>query len=192
MSGTARRALVWALLCAGMAHAQAPVGLDELMQLLAKRTHGHVAFTEVHKIAMLKQPLTSSGELIYDAPDRLQKLTIAPRPETLQLDHGLLTLERGHRKRVLPLKDYPQVIPFVESIRATLAGDRTALERYFNVHCTGTLAEWTLELQPRDPQVSATVRKVRISGAQNAIRTVEIEQSDGDGSMLSIGADLTP
>jgi Outer membrane lipoprotein carrier protein LolA-like len=184
--------LIWVLLCAGMAHAQAPAGLDELMQLLARRSHGHVAFTEVHKLAMLKQPLTSSGELIYDAPERLQKLTLAPRPETLGLDHGVLTLERGHRKRVLALKDYPQVIPFVESIRATLAGDRAALERYFNVRFTGTLADWALELQPRDPQVSATVRKVRISGAQDAIRTVQIEQSDGDESILSIGADLAP
>jgi hypothetical protein len=190
--GAARRMLIGALLCAGMAHAQAPAGLDELMQLLASRSHGHVAFTEVHKLAMLKQPLTSSGELIYEAPERLQKLTLAPRPETLGLDHGVLTLERGHRKRVLALKDYPQVIPFVESIRATLAGDRAALERYFNVRFTGTLADWALELQPRDPQVSATVREVRISGARDAIHTVQIEQSDGDESILTIGADLAP
>jgi outer membrane lipoprotein carrier protein LolA len=189
---TARCALVCALLYGGMVHAQAPAALDEVMQLLAKRTHGHVAFTEVHTLAMLKQPLNSSGELIYDAPDRLQKRTLEPRPESLQLDHGELTLERGHRKRVVALKDYPQVIPFVESIRATLAGDRPSLERYFNLHFAGTPAGWTLELQPRDPQVSATVQQVRIEGAQGAIRSVRIRQSDGDESLLTIGADLAP
>jgi hypothetical protein len=187
-----RCALLGVALSAAAAVAQPTTPLDELMQVLARRAHGHVAFTEVHKLAMLERPLSSSGELLYDAPDHLEKRTLTPRPETLRLDHGVLTLQRGQHQRVLALKDYPQVIPFVESIRATLAGDRAALERYFTVGFSGTPTQWTLELAPRDPQLSATVRSVRISGAQDAIRTVEIHQSDGDESVLTIGADLAP
>ena len=36
-------------------------------------------------MAMLKEPLHSSGELLYEAPDRLEKRTLKPRPEVLLL-----------------------------------------------------------------------------------------------------------
>ena len=58
---------------------------------------------------MLDQPVESSGELLFIAPDRLEKRTLKPKPETMVLDGDTLTLERGQRKRVLHLKDHPEV-----------------------------------------------------------------------------------
>ena len=189
-----RRALLLVLLgIAGAAAAEAPAPvLDELLKLLAARQHGHVAFTEVQQLAVLERPLESSGELEYEAPDRLVKRTLRPKAETLTLDHGVLSAQRGHRTYVLELRAYPQVVPFVESIRATLAGDRATLERLFNVGFDGTLAGWTLRLAPRDAALAAAVRDIRISGERAAIHTVEIRQSDGDRSLLTLGPELTP
>ncbi|HKD53123.1 MAG TPA: LolA-related protein [Steroidobacteraceae bacterium] len=166
--------------------------LDEVLQLLAQRRHGHVSFSEVQKLAMLDQPLHSSGELLYDAPDRLEKRTLQPKPEDLVLEHGTLIMQRGTRRRVLSLHDYPQAVPFVESIRATLAGDRRALEQYFVLQFSGSLASWTLELTPREAVVARSVEHVRIDGERDAIRTVEIRQRDGDLSLLTIGPELRP
>ena len=166
--------------------------LDQVLQLLALRRHGHVTFTEVHQLAMLDHPLQSSGELLYDAPDRLEKRTLAPKPEDLLLEHGVLTAQRGNHRHVLSLRDYPRVVPFVESIRATLAGDRAALERYFTLQFSGSVARWTLELEPRDATLARTVQRVRIEGERDVIRTVEIRQSDGDLSVLTIGAEVSP
>jgi hypothetical protein len=189
-----RRALLLVLLgIAGAAAAGAPAPLlDELLKLLAARQHGHVAFTEVQQLAVLERPLESSGELEYEAPERLVKRTLRPKAETLTLDHGVLSAQRGHRTYVLELRAYPQVVPFVESIRATLAGDRATLERLFNVGFDGTLAGWTLQLVPRDAALAAAVRDIRISGERAAIHTVEIRQSDGDRSLLTLGPELTP
>jgi outer membrane lipoprotein-sorting protein len=178
------------VLAAGTAMAPSP--LDQLLQLLAARQHGHVSFTEVQELHMLERPLHSSGELLYDAPDRLEKRTLSPRPETLVLEHGVLRMQRGQHTRVLALHDYPQVVPFVESIRATLAGDRAALEHYFTVSFSGTLAHWTLELVPLEATLARTVQQVRISGEGDALHTVEIRQSDGDGSVLTIGPAVDP
>ncbi len=50
-----------------------PVEYQQLLKLLAARRHGHVTFTEVQRLAILDRPLESSGELLYDAPDRLEK-----------------------------------------------------------------------------------------------------------------------
>jgi hypothetical protein len=164
----------------------------QLLQLLAARRHGHVTFTEVHQLALLDRPLESSGELRYDAPDRLEKRTLEPRPEDLLLEHGVLTAQRGSHRHVLALRDYPQLIPYIESIRATLAGDRAALERYFRLQFSGTLDHWTLELVPADAQLASAVQHVRIAGERDAIRTVEVRETDGDSSRLTIGAAVSP
>jgi Outer membrane lipoprotein carrier protein LolA-like len=182
------------LLAASAARAQNgdTEAFDQVLQLLAARQHGHVSFTEEHSFKMLTRPLHSSGELLYDAPDHLEKRTLQPRPESLILDHGVLTARRGQHSSVLPLKDYPQIAPFVESIRATLAGDRTALERYFNVQFSGTVNGWSLRLRPLDPALRGSVQEISISGARERMRTVEIDLSDDDRSVLTIGADITP
>jgi len=184
--------LVLAAACAAAVQTTTPPAFDELLKLLAARRHGHVTFTEVQQLAMLDRPLQSSGELLYEAPDRLEKRTLKPKAQTLVLEHGVLTARRGRRTQVMELRDYPQVVPFVESIRATLAGDRAALERFFRVQFDGTLAHWTLLLVPVDATLAGAVKDIRIEGERDAIRTVEIRQSDGDRSLLSIGPEVRP
>ena len=165
---------------------------DQVLKLLAERRHDHVTFTEVQELAILDRPLRSSGELRYDAPDRLEKRTLEPRPEDLVLEHGTLSIERDHHRRSVSLRDFPQAVPYVESLRATLAGDRAALARYFTVQFSGTLGSWTLELTPSDAVVKRSVKRILITGESDRIRTVQIRQSDGDSSTLTIGRDIGP
>ena len=122
--------------------------LDQVMAMLALRRHDRVEFIEQQFLSVLSRPLESSGELRYDAPDRLEKRTLKPHAETLVLNGEELTVERAHSRRVMDLHAYPQVLPFVESIRATLAGDRKALERVFRLDFAGSVARWTLTLIP--------------------------------------------
>jgi hypothetical protein len=166
--------------------------LDRLMELLAQRQHGHVTFTEVQHVALLDRPLNSSGELLYDAPDRIEKRTVKPQRESLMLEHGTLTIERGRRKHVLDLHEYPQIVPFIESIRATLAGDRAALERVFRLEFVGNLEYWELQLAPLDQKLAGVVRQIRIAGASADVQTIEVQQADGDRSVMTIGDDVPP
>jgi hypothetical protein len=180
----------WAsLLLVGTALAAPSPSLDELMSLLAKRQHGHVTFVEQHFLRVLDRPVESSGELLYDAPDRLEKRTLAPKPESLVLEHGVITAHRGHRTYVLNLSDYPQIVPLIDSIRATLAGDRAALEHLFKINFDGDLENWKLLLVPSDPTIK-NVKQIRIEGTRDAIHTVEIQQVDGDRSLLTIGPEV--
>jgi hypothetical protein len=94
--------------------------------------------------------------------------------------------------QVLELAAYPQVVPFVESIRATLAGDQTALERYFTLDFSGNVAQWTLQLKPRDPAVARSVQSITLSGERDALQRVEIHQGDGDHSLMTIGPEISP
>jgi hypothetical protein len=188
-----------AALCAALALSDAArsaeassAGLDELLALLAARRSSHASFTEVHEMAMLDRPLQSSGELLYQAPDHLEKRTLKPKAETLVLENGVLSATRGHRKYQLHLEDYPQVVPFVESVRATLAGDRAALERYFAVDFQGELARWTLTLTPKDAAIARHVAQIRLSGERDTIHTVEIRQTDQDRTLMTVGPEISP
>jgi hypothetical protein len=182
-------ALAAAMMLAPLARAD---DFDALMQRLALRTHGHVAYVEKKYLAALERPLSSSGELFYDAPDRLEKRSLTPRRESLVLEHGVLRAQIGRRQRTLALADYPEIAPFIDSMRATLAGDRSALERVFNVDFTGPLEHWQLRLTPRDPQLARSLHSIRIEGAAEALHAIEIVQPDGDRSVMTLGPEQTP
>ncbi len=176
-------------LCASVAGARE---LDEVMGLLATRQHGRVEFVEQQFLHILDHPIESSGELRYDAPDRLEKRTLKPHVETLLLAGGVLTIERARGRRVVDLRTYPQIQPFVESIRATLAGDRTSLERLFHLDFAGSLARWTLTLVPLDSNVKRAVAQVRIDGMRDQLLKVEIRQPDGDRSLMTLRPAASP
>jgi len=183
-------------LCAsGAARSAAGYGameLDEVMGLLAMRRHASAEFIEQQFLAILDHPIESSGELRYDAPDRLEKRTLKPHVETLVLAGGVLTVERAHGRRVVDLHAYPQLQPFVESIRATLAGDRGSLERLFHLQFAGSLARWTMTLVPLDSTVKRAVAQVRIDGVRDQLLKVEIRQPDGDRSLMTLRPAATP
>lgn len=204
MSARGPRRGIWALLVACAAPLAASAagsptasptasdGLDALMHELAAHPSGHVSFTEVQHLAVLDRPLESSGELLYEAPDRLEKRILKPRPETLVLAHGVLSATRGKHTRSMDLAAWPQIAPLLESLRATLTGDRTTLERIFSVELEGDAARWTLSLTPKDPEAARAVTRVIITGENAKLRTVETFQADGDRSLLTIGAELAP
>jgi hypothetical protein len=166
--------------------------LDAVMGLLAARRHGRVEFIEQQFLAILAHPVESSGELRYDAPDRLEKRTLLPHPEDLVLAGGVLTMERGGHSRVLDLQRYPQIQPFIESIRATLAGDRSALERIFHVDFAGNVQRWSLTLVPLDGRLTRNVKQVQIDGSRDQLLRVEIRQADGDRSLMTLRAPAAP
>ena len=160
--------------------------LDQLMHTLAETRADHANFVEKKSIAILDKPVESSGELFYTAPDRLEKRTLKPKPESMLLDCGTLTIEQKGRKHVLPLQSYPELAAFIDSIRGTLAGDRLALEHNYQLSMDGTEQDWTLLLTPIDAKMQKVVANIRIAGSHNALRSIAIKQADGDSSLMTI------
>mgnify|MGYP000698707133 CR=1 FL=1 len=177
--------LVLTLLLPSAAHA-AEWGLDQLMHALAQTRSGHAAFVEKKFIAILDQPVESSGVLFYSAPDRLEKRTQKPRPERMLLERGTLTIEQKGKKHVLQLQSYPEIAAFIDSIRGTLAGDRAALERAYQLSLEGDQQGWTLALVPLDAKMKKVVENIRIVGTHDALRSIEIHQADGDSSLMTV------
>lgn len=180
------RRLLLLLAALAAAPARAAWGIDELMATLASQKVSRATFVEKKYLAMLDAPVISSGELQFTPPGRLERRTLEPRPESVVLDGGTLTLTRGERQMVLQLQDHPALAALTESIRATLAGDRPALERYFMLKLEGGPARWSLLLTPREAKTRGYVLGILIAGERGEVRTVEIEQSDKDRSVMTI------
>lgn len=184
--------LALALMLAPIIGHAAEWDIDQLMRGLAQIHSDHARFAEKKFIAILDKPVESSGELFYTAPDYLEKRTIKPKPESMILDHGTLTIERDRQKHSLQLRDYPELAAFIDSIRGTLAGDRKALERNYRLSLDGTAEHWTLQLLPLNKKMRAVVKRIRIAGVRDAVRSIEITQSDGDSSLMHIEKLATP
>ena len=179
------RILVALALFPAVSHA-ADWDIDQLMHGLAQTRSGRASFVEKKSIAMLDKPVESSGELFYSAPDHLEKRTFKPKAESMTVDAGTLVIERGRQKHRLQLQDYPELAAFIDSIRGTLAGDRKALERNYRLSLDGTSEHWTLQLLPLDEKMQAVVKRIRIAGVRDAVRSIEIIQADGDSSLMLV------
>jgi hypothetical protein len=57
---------------------------------------------------------------------------------------------------------------------------------------SGSATAWTLQLFPFDEKMKAVVRRVRITGSEGQVGSVEIDQADGDSSMMVIEKPASP
>lgn len=188
ISGTRTRALFTVLL-AGLTQmvAAAPLDIGEIMRTLSQRTSSRANFVELKYIAALQQPLESSGELFFIAPARLEKFTAKPKSERLVLDGDKLQITRSNGRRMtLNVSDRPEVSGFVESVRSTLLGDRAALERYYALEAEGSTGDWRLQLTPKDDAMRKVISEIRMTGANEQLKSIEFKQADGDRSVMTI------
>jgi hypothetical protein len=183
-----RTALAAALAAASLAVLPARAAFDvaSLMALLAAHPPGRAHFDETRQVSVLDRPLQSSGELVFTPPDRLEKHVTSPGDERVVADRERLVIERGGRRQVLALAGHPEIAVLVESIRGTLAGDRASLERTYALALSGDAGAWRLVLTPKEDALRQLVARVTIEGSQASVERVEIEQADGDRSLMQI------
>jgi len=198
--GAPRRRVLLVLLAAGLcppgalaaeANEPDPWDVKQLMRELAQVKSAKARFVERKHLAILNAPLDAAGTLLYTAPGRLEKHTLTPRQESLVLDGDRLTLENKERKqrRTFALQDQPVIWAFVESIRSTLAGDLATLSRFYQVSLDGGAGDWRLTLKPVEPGMQGVVSEIRIRGSRDRVNTIEIIETQGDRSVMTITRD---
>ena len=161
--------------------------LDELMRKLAQRGPENARFVEKKYLAVLdNKPVESSGELRYAPPNRIEKKTLKPKPDSLIVDGDQAIVERNGQRMTLRLSAYPDIAPFVDSIRGTLSGDRKSLERVYRLELSGDAERWTLVMLPSDQKLATIVQRIDVAGNHDQVRSIAILQGDGDRSVMTI------
>jgi outer membrane lipoprotein carrier protein LolA len=169
----------------------APVSLDHLMAALHSVRHVDARYVEHRTLHALRTPIEIHGTLRFDAPDRLEKAADPAADGTIErltIDGNRLTIDRGHGAPPveLLLSEHPEIGVLIESIRATLAGDGSALRRTFDISLAGPLSHWQLVLQPHDPANRTLLQWMRITGYDTRINAIDTQNGDGDHSEMAI------
>lgn len=165
---------------------------QELMALLATPRSATARFVETRYSALLKAPLVSRGTLAYQRPDRMVKHTEAPHEERIVLEAGRLSIESRSlgSETAASLGRNPSVAALVESIRATRAGDLSALARYYEVSVSGSPSQWQIILVPRAPALAEYVESITVTGVDARIARIEVREASGDRTVTEIEEDL--
>jgi len=171
------------------AHAEAAWDLAQLLRGFHAVKEARAHYIERRTLSVLKRPIQDSGILSYVAPGYLRKETLQPHQELMVVEGDTLTIARDDKMQTLNRGDYPQIWAFVEGIRATLAGDRTALEAVYAVSLDGDQASWQMLLLPRDPATQQIVRSIKIVGSAAQIKRIETVERDGDRTDMFITED---
>lgn len=185
-----RRALLALALaaCCAPGAADEAFGLPALMRALASVPRAEARFTEVRRMQVLSAPLELRGTLRYVRPDSLERQVQTPYEETIRIEGGRVSVDNPARgvRRSYALAALPAAYAMVESLRATLAGDATALERHYWLKLAGTRESWLLTLTPRDAGLADMLAEVRLHGAEARITRIEYDEAPGDRTVITI------
>lgn len=160
--------------------------LEHLMAMLSGVNDGVVEFTEEKRLELLDQRLRISGTLEYRAPDYLKREVVQPAPEIIEARGQVVTVQRGGKSRQLQLQDYPPLKAYIESFRATLAGDLETLERYYSLELQGSAERWALLLKPRQDEMAAYISEIELRGGGGRLASIKTLETNGDRSVMTL------
>jgi outer membrane lipoprotein-sorting protein len=164
----------------------APMTMGTLMTKMQAVKSRQAVFSEKRTLQMLEEPLLSNGLLNYQYPNHLEKITRQPKQETLTVSDSSIILSSRGKTRSIPLKSYPALWGFVESIRATLAGDAFTLQKFYQINLSGEEQNWNMILIPKNKEMAWQVRRITLKGNQAFLQSMEVMETSGDESTLTI------
>ncbi len=163
----------------------------EALSRIVTRVPDHQAtFREERRQLLLKAPILLSGTLRFEAPDRLEKHTLAPHREDLVVVGDWVTVSLPEQNVNLRLKisDDPVLYGLLFSLRAMLNGDVAALDKQFSVEGWGDAAAWTVRLRPRAGALADRILTIRMAGSAGWIGKIEMWETSGDYMRMTIQA----
>lgn len=162
--------------------------LTSVMNRLAAVKSAKADFTEKKFVKLLNAPVESTGVLVYTAPDRFEKHTKNPVEERMTVERDTVTLDNvaKKKKQQIFIPQFPALAAIVDAMRGALSGNLPQLQQAFSIKASGTNARWKLHLVPLEANQYAYIHAVDVTGRDDFIESIEILQSDGDRSVMSM------
>ena len=159
--------------------------LAELMEGMASTSGVIAEFREQKQIALLEQPLESSGTLYFVPPNRLVRFTLKPEPSALIIDGDKLRFRQGDRAE-FDLSGSPMARIFIDNFIVLFNGDLRKLQNLYRTNFSANGEDWTLILEPRKSPLRGLVREIALRGDRTGIREMVMENRDGDRTSTTL------
>jgi hypothetical protein len=162
--------------------------LDRVIKNLGQSTMREQIFHETYYSHMLTTPSHKEGTLVFIPPSRLEKHVRVPTEESFIADGDSLLYENPSREisQTFSLQEYPSLATLIEGLRSLFNGDQKTLRLFFHVSMAGTPETWELFLSPITQSDEDGVDCIRLTGEQADLRTIAIEETNGDRSELQL------
>lgn len=162
--------------------------LETLLKSIAVKGAQEVAYEERRYFGALTEPIVSRGHLRYEPPARLIKRVESPRRETAVVDEDLLTVldSGGAETATIDLWQNRDLRLVFDGLRGVLSGDPDALRTVFNPTLEEAGAGWRLHLVPRGEPDDTRIKVIVVSGMAKRIDSFEIQEADGDRSLIRL------
>ena len=156
---------------------------------LVSQIAGHLAqakgvraqFTQTQTLSAMKQPLVSTGSLVFFRERGVIWQIDTPYKATYVItDTGVSEVNfNGQRTNSKSSDGVRGVAQVSRMMRAMLGGDLSALYAQFDVHADGTPAQWRMQLTPNQPQLAQSIKGLEMSGG-DYLQALRITLANGD------------
>ena len=156
-------------------------GLEDLQKQLSKPAVVSGPFIQEKHLRALPQPLLSKGRFVLARDHGLLWLLQTPLRQDYRIDANGIARRDPNGWQTLPSRSAG-----AEQNRlffAVLQGDRSGLQRDFELALTGTAQQWQLQLTPRSLLLRQVFTRIDISGGQ-FVERIELSETQGDSTVL--------
>jgi outer membrane lipoprotein-sorting protein len=162
-----------------------PALVAQIASHLAQAKGVRAQFTQTQTLAAMKQPLVSTGSLLFFRERGVIWQIDTPYKATYVItDTGVAEVDaNGQRVTTHSAQGTHGVAEVSKMMRAMLGGDLSALYSQFDVWAEGSAAQWRMQLTPNQPQIAQSIKGLQMSGG-DYLQHLRITLANGDLTQL--------
>ncbi|MEZ0601508.1 outer membrane lipoprotein carrier protein LolA [Paraburkholderia sp. IW21] len=162
-----------------------PALVSQIAAHLAQAKGVRAQFTQTQTLAAMKQPLVSTGSLLFFRERGVIWQIDTPYKATYVItDAGVAEVNaNGQRVTTHGAQGTRGVAQVSKMMRAMLGGDLSALYSQFDVEAEGSAAQWHMQLTPNQPQIAQSIKGLQMKGG-DYLQSLRITLANGDITKL--------
>ncbi|MFM0512417.1 outer membrane lipoprotein carrier protein LolA [Paraburkholderia sp. RL17-373-BIF-A] len=162
-----------------------PALVSQIAAHLAQAKGVRAQFTQTQTLAAMKQPLVSTGSLLFFRERGVIWQIDTPYKATYVItDAGVTEVNaNGQRVTAHSAQGTRGVAQVSKMMRAMLGGDLSALYSQFDVRAEGSAAQWRMQLTPNQPQIAQSIKGLEMNGG-DYLQRLRITLANGDVTQL--------
>jgi outer membrane lipoprotein-sorting protein len=169
-----------------------PALVSQIAAHLAQAKGVRAQFTQTQTLAAMKQPLVSTGSLLFFRERGVVWQIDTPYKATYVItDAGVTEVNaNGQRVTAHSAQGTRGVAQVSKMMRAMLGGDLSALYSQFDVQAEGSAAQWRMQLTPNQPQIAQSIKGLEMNGG-DYLQRLRITLANGDVTQLDFTKSAT-
>ncbi|MFB9125477.1 outer membrane lipoprotein carrier protein LolA [Paraburkholderia dipogonis] len=158
-----------------------PALVSQIAAHLAQARGVRAQFTQTQTLSAMKQPLVSTGSLLFFRERGVIWQIDTPYKATYVITDAGVSEVNANGQRVTAHS--AQGTRGVAQVSKMLGGDLSALYSQFDVQAEGSAAQWRMQLTPNQPQIAQSIKGLEMNGG-DYLQRLRITLANGDLTQL--------